>query len=313
MSTDFPLGPERDLRGYADQPPQFEWPGGARLAVNFVINFEEGAERSALDGDTEREPLVEAHYDVPTGERELFQESTFEYGARVGIWRLIETFAAHGVTPSIFACGLALERSPDATARLVGMGCDFIGHGYRWIPHTRMTRDQQRDDIRRCINSVRACTGQPVRGWFTRPPSTVHTRELLAEEGLLYDCDAVNDDLPYFVTARERPFLVVPYSLDVNDTKFFKNQFFTGRDFADYATDAFDLLYRESVRVPRMMSIGLHSRIIGRPGRLGGLLRLLEHVCDREGVLITTRNAIAEFWIDAFGPSTAVDPAGQSA
>jgi len=274
------------------------------LAVNFVINFEEGAERNALDGDTEREPLVEAHYEVPAGERELFQESTFEYGARVGIWRLIETFTSYGMTPSVFACGLALERSPEVTARLIEIGSDFIGHGYRWIPHTGMTAEQQRLDIRRCINAIRVCTGQRALGWFTRPPSTIHTRGLLAEEGLLYDCDAVNDDLPYFVEVRERPFLVVPYSLDVNDTKFFKNQFFTGRDFAEYAIDAFDVLYSESARTPRMMSIGLHSRIIGRPGRLNGLVRLLEHVGRHDHVLVTTRNAIADFWLHAFDPAS---------
>jgi allantoinase len=294
---------QRDFIGYADEPPNFEWPGGARLAVNFVVNYEEGAERSPLDGDSDREPLVEARYEVPPGERELFSESTFEYGSRVGVWRLLELLDRYRVTPTVFACSVALERNPVVTAALVERGCDFVGHGYRWIPHTGLTREVERDQIRRCVDSIEGMTGQRPRGWFTRPPNTLNTRELLAEEGLLYDSGSVNDDLPYFQSVAGRPFLVVPYSLDVNDTRFFKGQFFTSSDFAEYAIDCFDALYEEAIRVRRMMSVGLHPRIIGRPGRITGLERLLDHVSRHADVWYAERNQIATFWAETFAPS----------
>lgn len=292
----------RDFVGYANKPPSFEWPGGCRLAVNFVINYEEGAERNALDGDSDREPLVEAHYEVPPGQRELFAESTYEYGSRVGVWRLLELLDQYQVTPTIFGCALALERNPAATEAFVARRCDFVGHGYRWRPHTGMTREEERDHIRRCVDSIEGATGLRVKGWFTRPPNTLNTRELLAEEGLLYDSGAVNDEIPYFQQVAGKPFLIVPYSLDVNDIKFVKGQFFIASDFAQYAIDCFEALYREGARTPRMMSIGLHSRLIGRPGRISGLERLLEHVAKRTDVWVTGRDQIADFWAQTFAP-----------
>lgn len=292
----------RDFIGYADGRPEFEWPGGNRLALNVVVNYEEGAERTPLEGDTEREPLVEARYDVPAGERELFTESTFEYGSRVGIWNLLEVLDRYQVRPTVFACSVALERNPHVTQAFVKRGCDFVGHGYRWVPHTGMTVELEREQIRVCADSIRALTGYSIKGWFTRPPNTVNTRRLLAEEGLLYDSGAVNDDLPYFQDVSGRPMLVVPYSLDVNDTKFFKNQFFTARDFAEYAIDAFDVMLRQSEPSPRMMSIGLHPRIIGRPARLAGLERVLDHVVKHDQAWITGRDDIAEFWGRSFAP-----------
>jgi allantoinase len=292
----------RDFVGYADAPPDFEWPEG-RLAINFVINYEEGAERSPLEGDRDREPLVEARYEVAEGERELFYESTFEYGSRVGIWRLLRTLDDYGVRPTIFACGQALERNPAVTGALVARQCDFVGHGYRWLPHTGLDREQERTQIQLGRDAISNLTGAAPAGWFTRPPNTVHTRELLAEEGFLYDCGAVNDDIPYFQLVSERPFLVVPYSLDVNDTKFFKGQFLTGRDFAEYAFSCFAVLHKESQRTPRMMSVGLHPRIMGRPGRLDGLEGLLTEVRKRPDVWICSRNDIASFWAREFAPA----------
>lgn len=292
----------RDFVGYAGHPPLVEWPGGARLAVNVVINYEEGAERSPLDGDADREPLVEARYDVPEGERELFMESTYEYGSRVGVWRLLALLDRHHITPTVFASALALERNAEVARALVARGCDFVGHGYRWRPHTGMSREQERDHIRRCVESIARTTGYRVRGWFTRPPNTMHTRELLAEEGLLYDSGAVNDEVPYFQALAGRPFLIVPYSLDINDIKFVKGQFFTAADFAEYAIDSFDTLYRESAETPRMMSIGLHSRLIGRPGRLPGLERVIEHVSRHAGVWWAGRDRIATWWAERQAP-----------
>jgi peptidoglycan/xylan/chitin deacetylase (PgdA/CDA1 family) len=294
--------PPRDFVGYADDPPLVEWPGGARLAVSVVINYEEGAERNALDGDVDREPLVEAQYAVPLGERELFTESTFEYGSRVGIWRMLEVLDEHHVRPTIYAATLALERNPRVTQALLDRRCDFVGHGYRWLPHTGMSRDEESEHIRHCLESLQRLIARRAQGWFTRPPNTVNTRELLAEHGVVYDNAAVNDDLPYFQEVAGRPFLIVPYSLDVNDTKFFKNQFFTGRDFAAYAIDSFDALYAESARTPRMMSIGLHPRIIGRPGRIGGLRRVLEHIRTHDDVWVAGRDEIAQLWARRFAP-----------
>jgi peptidoglycan/xylan/chitin deacetylase (PgdA/CDA1 family) len=296
-------GPQRDLIGYGANPPDFTWPNGARLAVNLVINYEDGAERNGLDGDTAREPLVEAKYDVPDGERELFAESTYEYGSRVGIWRVLDALDGHGMTATVFAAALAMRRNPEAARAMIGRGYDIAGHGYRWIPHVGLTREQEKQNIEDCVTALRELTGRTPKGWFTRPPNTVNTRELLAECGLVYDAGSVSDDIPYYDEVRGEPFLIVPYSLDVNDTKFFKNQFFTGDDFARYALDGLDVLLAESVRRPRMMSIGLHPRIIGRPARLAGLLRVLDRLAGRSDVWVTGRDAIADFWLANFPPN----------
>lgn len=293
-------GPQRDFVGYGATPPDFTWPNGARLAVDLVINYEDGAERNGWDGDTEREPLVEAKYDVPDGERELFTESTYEYGSRVGIWRIMDALDQRRLTSTVFAAARAFERNPEVTKAIVDRGYDIAGHGYRWVPHTGMTREQEKANIQDCVDTIRRLTGRTVQGWFTRPPNTVNTRELLAECGLTYDAGSVSDDIPYWEDVAGKPFLIVPYSLDVNDTKFFKNQFFTGDDFARYALDCLDVLLAESVRRPRMMSIGLHPRIIGRPARMAGLLRVLDRLAGRSDVWIPGRDHIAGFWRETF-------------
>ncbi|MGW6330916.1 polysaccharide deacetylase family protein [Nocardia rhamnosiphila] len=290
----------RDFIGYGAEPPDFTWPNGSRVAVNVVLNYEEGAERNVLDGDTARETLVEAHYAVPDGDRELFAESTFEYGSRVGVWRVLDALDDAAVTPTIFATALALERNPAATEAFRTRGCDIVGHGYRWIPHAHLSVEDQRHDIERAIETIRRLTGRQVDGWFTRPPNTVYTRSLLAAAGVTYDAGSVSDDLPYYESVDGKPFLVVPYSLDVNDTKFYKGQFFTGRDFADYAIDGLGAAL--AGRRPTVYSIGLHSRIIGRPARLSGLLRVLDHLVSRDDIWIAGRDDIAAFWRDTFPP-----------
>lgn len=295
----------RDFVGYGPNPPDFVWPNGARLAVNFVVNYEEGAERNVLDGDPAHETLVEARYEVPAGERELFAESTFEYGSRVGVWRLLEALDEHGIVPTVFASALALERNTAVTEAIKERGCDVVGHGYRWIPHTGLTAEQERRNIVDCVETLERLTGRAVQGWFTRPPNTVRTRSLLAQAGLVYDAGSVSDDIPYYEAVDGRPFLIVPYSLDVNDTKFYKGQFFTADDFARYAIDCFDTLAGESVRRPRLMSVGLHPRIIGRPARLPGLLRLIEHLSANGDIWIAGRDEIARFWLETFPPGSA--------
>lgn len=294
--------PARDLLGYGPAPPRVAWPTGARLAINVVLNYEEGAERSPLEGDRDVEPLVDSRYDVPTGERDLYMESSYEYGSRVGIWRLLGLLDEIGIRPTVFGCGLAFERNPAAVAAFVERGCDLVGHGYRWIPHLGLTVDEQAADIRRCVDVLERMTGRRVLGWFGRAPNTVHTRRLLAEAGLLYDSGAVNDDLPYFTDVGGRPFLVVPYSLDVNDVRFWKGDLATGDQFQAYVRDSFDVLYAESAETPRMMSIGLHPRIIGRPGRLASLRRALEYIRGHDGLWFARRDDIARAWVAQFGP-----------
>jgi peptidoglycan/xylan/chitin deacetylase (PgdA/CDA1 family) len=292
----------RDLIGYADQRPTFEWPNGARLAVNLVINYEEGSERNLLDGDEEIERVSESPYPVDSGGRELALESFFEFGSRVGIWRLMELFDDVRVKPTIFACGLALERNPAVAKAFVQRGYDMVGHGYRWISHFGLSEEHEREQIRKAVGSIKSATGQRIVGWFTRPPQTLATRRLLAEEGFLFDSGALNDEVPYFQEIAARPFLIVPYTLDVNDIRFWKGQLFTASDFAEYCIDSFDALYRYSARSPRMLSVGLHPRVIGRPGRIVGLERFLAHVRSYPDVWIASRTEIARFWLEQFAP-----------
>jgi len=292
----------RDFIGYGDRRPKFEWPNGARLAVNIVVNYEEGSERNVLDGDAEIERASESPYAVEPGGREFTLESFFEFGSRVGIWRLIELFDQYQIPPTIFACALAVERNPSVAKAFVERKYDLVGHGYRWISHFGLSEEQERDQIRKAVESIQRTTGRRLVGWFTRPPQTLATRRILAEEGFLFDSGAVNDEVPYFQEVQSKPFLIVPYTLDVNDIRFWKGQMFTARDFEEYCRDAFDVLYRESARAPRMLSVGLHPRVIGRPGRILGLERLLARIQDCRDVWLATRTEIARFWLEQFAP-----------
>jgi peptidoglycan/xylan/chitin deacetylase (PgdA/CDA1 family) len=296
----------RDFIGYGGNPPRVEWPGGARIALNVVINYEEGSEMGAVEGDRQREMQAEWTYPAKPDERELVNESMFEYGSRVGVWRIMRILDKYDATCTIFASALALERNPEVARAFVGHGYDMVGHGYRWVPHYGMSAEQEREEIRKTRESIQRTTEQRILGWFTRPLQTLHTRRILAEEGFLYDSGAFNDDLPYFEKVGDKPFLVVPYSLDQNDIRFWKNQLFTANDFFEYQRDAFDTLYEEGATRPKMMSVGLHNRVIGRPGRAQGLDRFLAHVRKFPGVWIANRNAIAKFWLENF----ASHPAG---
>jgi peptidoglycan/xylan/chitin deacetylase (PgdA/CDA1 family) len=301
MSNTPDLEMTRDFIGYGPLPPRVEWPNGARLALNFAINYEEGAEFSPGEGDPQRELLSEVVFAAPPEERELASESIFEYGSRTGIWRLLRLFDSYAVTCSVFACGRALERNPAVTAAFVQRGFDMVGHGYRSMAHYGLTEAQEREHIRTGKQSIERLTGRPVLGWFSRLMTTPRTRRILAEEGLLYDSCAFNDDLPYFQTVGERRLLIVPYSLDVNDVRYVRNQLFTSDDFFQYARDTFDTLYAEGAERPRMMSVGLHARTSGRPGRTPGLARFLAHVRQFKDVWIANRNDIAQFWVNRYG------------
>ena len=295
----------RDFIGYGRNPPKFEWPNGARLAVNIVVNYEEGAERSPLDGDPEREAASESVFPVPPGEREIHQESVYEYGSRVGIYRIIDLFDKYQVKPTLYACALALERNPPVTREFVDRQYDVVSHGYRWITHLGFSEAQERDQIRKAQDSFQRTIGRRVSGWFNRTPQTIHTRRILAEEGFLYDSGTVNDDIPFYEDVAGRPFLIVPYTIDINDVRFWRGTMSTGRDFETYCVDSFDTLYRESACTPRMMSIGLHPKIIGRPGRIGGLDRFLAYVRGYPDVWLAGRTDIARFWAERFAPANA--------
>jgi allantoinase len=305
MASDNPAYP-RDLIGYAGQPPDPLWPNGARIAVSIVLNVEEGGEYSMLHGDGHAEyALTDAGVTTPLhGARDLNVESTFEYGSRAGFWTIMRLLRDRGCQATIYAVGMALERNPAAAAEIKASGFDVVCHGYRWIDYQGVTEAVECADIARNAAAVKGAIGRAPIGWYTGRPSA-NTRRLVVEHGgFLFDCDAYNDDLPYWTQVSGKAHLILPYSLDNNDSRMARGgDFATSDDFFIYCRDAFDWLYRQgSEGRPRMMSIGLHSRIIGRPGRIAGLARLLDHIQRHEGVWLTGRDAIARHWMEHHPP-----------
>ncbi|MCX7383274.1 MAG: allantoinase PuuE [Alphaproteobacteria bacterium] len=289
----------RDLIGYGARRPDPQWPEGARLAVNFVMNYEEGSEASILDGDPGPETgLLEGPTGVPAGMRDMNAESLYEYGSRVGFWRLMKLFKDADLPLTVFACALALERNPEAARAIVEAGHDICCHGWRWEKHWLLSEAEEREHIRRAIVSLEQTLGKRPLGWYCRTGASVNTRRLLVEEGgFLYDSDAYNDDLPYWDTRHGRPHLVIPYTMDANDSKLTNPAgFSTGVDFYDYLRQTFDCLYRESVEGGAMMSVGLHMRIAGRPGRSEGLRNFLYYARGHTGVWFCNRLDIARHW-----------------
>ena len=291
----------RDLAGYGSAPPDPRWPGGARLAVQIVVNYEEGSEYTILDGDDRTEVgLAEAPGGrAPKGVRDLAMESMYEYGSRVGFWRLLRLFTEREVDVTVFACALALERNPAVAGAIIEAGFDICCHGWRWVEHFRLDEAEERKHIQRAVASLTRTTGSRPLGWYCRYAPSPNTRRLLVEEGgFLYDSDAYNDELPYWVVVNDRPHLVVPYTLDANDGKFCTPAgVATGDEFFDYLRETFDVLYAEGARAPKMMSIGLHCRLSGRPARVHGLARFLDYVRRHERVWLCRRIDLARHWI----------------
>jgi allantoinase len=290
----------RDLIGYGENPPDPKWPGDARVAINFVMNYEEGSEPSVPDGDGISEgSLTEvAGADPGRQGRDLAAESMFEYGSRVGFWRVMRIFRERGLPLTAFACALALERNRPAAAALVKASFDICSHGWRWVKHYDLALDEERRHIQKAVQSLTATTGQRPLGWYCRYGPSINTRQLLVEEGgFLYDSDAYNDELPYWVEVGGKPHLVVPYSLGPNDMKFGRGTLGTAEDYFTYVKDGFDVLYREGRRHPKMMSLGLHLRLIGHPSRAAGLERALDYITKHSGVWICRRIDIARHWI----------------
>jgi len=287
---------ERDLVGYGGSPPDPKWPGGARLALNFVLNYEEGGENTPLEGDPASEAFLHEVVGAPATvrRRNLNTESMFEFGSRVGFWRVHRIFGKHGLPLTVYAVGQALQRNPEAARAMIDAGWEVASHGWRWIDYMEMPEDEERVHIRWAIEAIEeACGVRPV-GWYTGRVSD-NTRRLVVEEGgFLYDSDSYADELPYWVEVAGRSHLIVPYTLDANDFKFLlANGFVTADDFYTYLVDTFDELYEEG---GRMMNVGLHCRIVGRPGRARALDRFLGYVAARDDVWVTTRAEIARHW-----------------
>jgi allantoinase len=299
MSTEMrhAAGAERDFHGHGPTPPHPRWPGGARIAVNINLNFEAGGERCLLEGDAGSEDmLTDTGFPAYPGRRSQIVESAFEYGPRAGNWRLLRIFRRFGIKVSVLGVVRALQQSPAAVEAFLADGHEIVSHGYRWIDYHTVDEPTEREHIRRAMAGIAALTGSLPAGWMTGRPGP-NTRRLLAEHGgLLYDRDSLADELPYWVAAAGRPHLVIPYSYETNDNRYDHNGFGTAADFARYMIDCFDLLYEEGAEAPKMMSIGLHDRLAGRPARAVGLIRFLEHASRHDKVWFCTGREIAEHW-----------------
>jgi putative urate catabolism protein len=290
---------DRDFIGYGENPPNPNWPGNARIAINFVMNYEEGSEPSIADGEGATETWFTESHGLNSGVsgRDLAAEGLFEYGSRVGFWRLMRTFQERGLALTVYGCALALERNPQAAAAIRTSGFDVCSHGWRWIKHYGLSEEVEREHIRMAIESLARTTGERPYGWYCRYSPSVNTRKLLVEEGgFLYDSDYYGDELPFWKTVQGKPHLVIPYSLTTNDGQY-AGSVGTGNQWFEFMRDTFDMLYREGATQPKMMSVGLHMRLIGHPARAAGLERFIDHVMKHDDVWIARRIDIARHWI----------------
>jgi allantoinase len=293
----------RDLRGHGRHPPHPRWPGNARIALQFVLNYEEGGENSVLHGDAGSEQFLSEMFNPPAyAARHLSMESIYEYGARSGVWRLLREFEKRGLPLTVFGVAMALERCSEVAAAFVELGHEIACHGWRWISYQGIDEATEREHMARAIASIERLTGQRPLGWYTGRDSP-NTRRLVADHGgFEYDSDYYGDDLPFWLQVQKTdgalaPHLVLPYTLDANDMRFALPQGFAqGDDFFTYLRDSFDVLYAEGSEAPKMMSIGMHCRLLGRPGRLRGLQRFLDHVAARDRVWVARRIDIARHW-----------------
>jgi len=291
----------RDMVGYGANPPHPHWPGDANIAVQFVLNYEEGGENNVLHGDKASETfLSEIIGALPfEGARHMSVESIYEYGSRAGFWRLMRLFAEYDMPLTIFAVAMALERHPEAAKAMVAAGHEIASHGWRWINYHGVDDATERDHLNRAIASIEKITGQRPLGWYTGRTSEQTARLVAEEGGFLYDADSYADDLPYWTKVAGKDHLIVPYTLDANDMRFASAQGFnTGDHFFTYLRDSFDALYAEGAAgAPKMMSVGLHCRLVGRPGRIQGLRRFLDHMKAHDKVWVARRVDIARHWI----------------
>jgi allantoinase len=293
----------RDLVGYGEFPPDPAWPGGSVIAVNFNLNVEGGGEATLANGDDTSEGMLnDIGVGAQAGRRVPLVESVFEYGSRRGAWRILDAFREFSIKVSILGVARALEQNPELVRACIERGHEIVSHGYRWIDYGAVPEEIEREHIQRAVDILTKLTGSRPVGWMTGRPGT-NTRQLVVETGgFLYDRDSLADELPYWLHVHGKPHLVIPYSYEANDNRFNENSgFSTGDDFFTYMRDAFDFLYREGTKgSPKLLSIGLHDRLIGRPGRCGGLIRLLQHMRSFDGVWFCRGIDIAEHWQSKF-------------
>jgi putative urate catabolism protein len=304
----------RDLIGYGRTPPHPRWPDDARLCVQFVINYEEGGENNILHGDPASEAFLSEIVGAQPwpGQRHMNMESIYEYGSRAGFWRLWRMFTDRGLPVTVFGVATALQRNPEAVAAMKEAGWEIASHGLKWIDYRDFSPDEERAHLREAVRIHAEVTGEPPLGWYTGRTSE-HTLRLVMEEGrFLYTADSYADELPYWVAGPNGPQLVVPYTLDANDMRFATPQGFNAGDqFFSYLKDSFDVLYAEGETAPKMMSVGLHCRLVGRPGRAAALARFLDYVASHERVWAARRIDIARHWMEHHPPGQATASGGQ--
>ncbi|AQR65837.1 allantoinase [Aquaspirillum sp. LM1] len=295
----------RDLRGYGRTPPHARWPGQARIAVQFVLNYEEGGENCVLHGDAGSEQFLSEMFNPASyPERHLSMESLYEYGSRAGVWRILREFERRGWPLTVFAVGMAMQRHPELAAACVELGHEIACHGWRWIHYQHIDEATEREHMRLALDTLTALTGQRPLGWYTGRDSP-NTRRLVVDDGgLLYDSDYYGDDLPFWTEVTRSdgvatPHLVVPYTLDTNDMRFALPQGFShGEPFYQYLKDSFDVLYAEGDEAPKMLSVGMHCRLLGRPGRFAALRRFMDYIASHERVWVCRRVDIARHWCE---------------
>jgi allantoinase len=303
MTYDSTAAYPRDLAGYGRAPPHAHWPGNARVALQFVLNYEEGGENSVLHGDAGSEQFLSEMFNPPAfPDRHLSMESIYEYGSRAGVWRILREFERRGLPLTVFGVSMALQRQPEVTAAFRELGYEIACHGLRWISYQSVDEATEREHMRRGMEIIEQLTGERPVGWYTGRDS-VNTRRLVADfGGFAYDSDYYGDDLPFWMKVKKTdgavvPHLVVPYTLDTNDMRFSLPQGFAqAEDFFTYLRDSFDALYAEGAASPKMMSVGMHCRLLGRPGRIVALQRFLDHVQKHDRVWICRRLDIARHW-----------------
>ena len=298
----------RNLVGYGRHVPDPKWPGGARIAVQFVINYEEGGESCILDNDKASESLLSEIVGAQPwpGQRNLNMESIYEYGSRAGFWRLWRMFTGLGVTTTVYGVTAAMARNPEAVAAMKEAGWEIASHGYRWLEYKDFSEEEERKHIREAVRLHTELTGERPQGLYQGKPS-INTLKLTQEEGFLYSSDSYADDLPYWIKGIDgKPFLIIPYTLEANDMRFATPQGFNAGDqFFNYLKDSFDELYREGAEgAPKMMNIGLHCRLVGRAGRIAALRRFLDYVLSHDKVWIPQRIEIARHWHEHHKPET---------
>jgi allantoinase len=315
MSAPFEPGYPRDMAGYGPRPPHARWPNGARIAVQFVLNYEEGAENNVLHGDPASETFLSEIVGAQAfPQRHMSMETLYEYGSRAGLWRVLRLFRERRLPLTVFGVGMALLRNPDAAAAFVADGHEIASHGWRWISYQQVDEYIEREHMALAVDAITRLTGRPPAGWYTGRDSPNTRRLLLEHGGFTYSADSYADDLPYYVPVRTRlgvaPLLIVPYTLDANDMRFGTPQGFnSGEQFFTYLRDAFDTLYAEGdprgLDAPKMMSVGLHCRLVGRPGRAAALARFLDYVGGHPDVWVARRIDIARHWLAAHPPPEA--------